>query len=308
MDRTVNLEPATAVPLPGAAKGSAASSADVWPEHEVLPLEALLMQYLERNWRNASDIPDFRQDVYVRVYEAALKQIPDNAKQFVLTTARNLLINRVRHERVVPIETAADFEDIGATADMPGPERIALARDELRHLQAALDRLPLRCREAFILRRINGTCARRNRVAYGYYRIQRIALSLACDMRACRHASRRTIEYPAKTMNRTREDHDDWDALRVTDMHAAEFVERRDGANWAKADEAALEQWLLSPANGVAFLRLNASWKRTERLIALRTPNSDGMPRSGQKARTIRTHLLTIFVLMLALEAWLQPI
>src|SRR5262249_8235671 len=73
-----------------------------WFVHEVLPLEAILMQYLHHNWRNHSDIADIRQDVYVRVCEAARKQIPDHTKRFVLTTARNLLINRLRDEHVVP--------------------------------------------------------------------------------------------------------------------------------------------------------------------------------------------------------------
>jgi len=132
------------------------SAADDWFDREVLPLETLLMQFLERNWRNPSDLPDFRQDVYVRVYEAALVEIPENAKRFVLTTARNLLIDRARHERVIPIESATDLDELGSAADTPGPDRVVLARDELRHLQAALDRLPPRCREAVVLRRIRG--------------------------------------------------------------------------------------------------------------------------------------------------------
>ena len=61
MDRKSSFQPA-AVALPGAAKGTAVSAADEWFEREVLPLEALLMQFLERNWRNPSDVPDFRQD------------------------------------------------------------------------------------------------------------------------------------------------------------------------------------------------------------------------------------------------------
>ena len=156
MGRKSNFIRAAAVSRPGAARGTSMSAADDWFDREVLPLETLLMQFLERNWRNPSDIPDFRQDVYVRVYEAALNEIPENTRQFVLTTARNLLIDRARHERVVPIEAAADLEDLGAAADFPGPERIVAARDELRHLQAALDRLPPRCREAIVLRRIRG--------------------------------------------------------------------------------------------------------------------------------------------------------
>lgn len=156
MDGNLNFQPAAAASLPGAARGTAVSAADEWFDREVLPLEALLMQFLERNWRNPSDVPDLRQDVYVRVYEAARKEIPQNTKQFVLTTARNLLINRARHERIVPIEAAADMDDLGLANDAPGPDQITLARDELRHLQAALDRLPQRCREAIVLRRIQG--------------------------------------------------------------------------------------------------------------------------------------------------------
>lgn len=134
----------------------AAARAREWFGCEVLPLEASLMQYLEHNWRNASDIADLRQEVYVRLYSAALKGIPERTRQFVFTTARNLLIDRVRHEQVIPIEAASDMEALDAAVDAPGPDRIVGARDELRRLQAALDRLTPRCRQAVILGRIEG--------------------------------------------------------------------------------------------------------------------------------------------------------
>ena len=143
---------------PGAAM--TASEVDLWFGREVLPLEAALMQFLQHNWRNKGDIYDFRQEVYVRVYEAALKKIPDRPKQFVFATARNLLIDRVRQEHVIPIEAAADLEALEIAADTPGPERILSSRDDLRRLQAALDRLPLRAREAVILGRIEGLSRR----------------------------------------------------------------------------------------------------------------------------------------------------
>jgi RNA polymerase sigma-70 factor (ECF subfamily) len=129
---------------------------DAWFDREVLPLEALLMQYLEHNWRNCSDLPDLRQEVYVRVYQAALENIPEKPRQFLVATARNLLIDRVRHEQVIPIESAADLETLGVAVDTPGPERIVMARDELRRLQAALDRLAPRVREVVVLARIEG--------------------------------------------------------------------------------------------------------------------------------------------------------
>lgn len=127
---------------------------------EVWPLEAILMQYLRRNWRDQNAAEDLLHDVYVQVYEAAGKQVPENPKAFVLTTARNLLISRVRHSNVVPIEALADFEAIQTAIDAPNAEQVAIARDELRKLEAALAQLPPRCRQVVIMRRVEGLSRR----------------------------------------------------------------------------------------------------------------------------------------------------
>ncbi len=132
------------------------SDAGLWFVREVLPLEAELMQFLTHNWRNKSDIADLRQDVYEHVCEAARKQIPDQTRAFVFRIARNLLINRVRREHVIPIDAVADMEALGIAIDTPSPERNVIAREELRRLQAALELLPPRCREAFVLGRLDG--------------------------------------------------------------------------------------------------------------------------------------------------------
>jgi RNA polymerase sigma factor (sigma-70 family) len=129
---------------------------DAWFAREVLPLEAALMQFLQHNWRNNSDVADLRQDIYVHVYEAALRQLPEKPKQFVFATARNLLVDRVRREQIVPIEAVADLDALDVAMDEPSPDRQIIARDELKHLQAALDRLTPRCREAVVLGRIEG--------------------------------------------------------------------------------------------------------------------------------------------------------
>jgi RNA polymerase sigma factor (sigma-70 family) len=144
-----------------------APEVDAWFEREVLPLEAALMQFLQHNWRNKSDIVDLRQDIYVSVYEAALKEIPDSAKGFVFATARHLLIRRMRREQIVPIEAVSDFDALGTAIDAPGPENQVIARDELRRLQAALDRLSPRCREAFIMRQVDGLSRREIAVRMG---------------------------------------------------------------------------------------------------------------------------------------------
>jgi len=137
-----------------------APEVEAWFVREVLPLEAMLMQYLRHNWRDQSDIEDLRQEVYIRVCQAAAKEIPHPAKAFVFTTARNLLIDRARKSNVIPIEAVSDLDTLGIAFDAPGPDRSAIARDELRKLQDALDQLPPRQREVMILGRIEGLTGR----------------------------------------------------------------------------------------------------------------------------------------------------
>jgi RNA polymerase sigma factor (sigma-70 family) len=137
-----------------------ACEVDLWFTKEVLPLEAALMQFLNRHWHNKNEIADLRQEVYVRLLDSAQTKIPDHTGQLVFTIARNLLIDRVRRAQIVPIEAGADLEALEIAMDEPGPERAAIARDELRRLQGALDRLPPRCREAFVLGRIEGLTGR----------------------------------------------------------------------------------------------------------------------------------------------------
>jgi RNA polymerase sigma factor (sigma-70 family) len=136
------------------------AQAHAWFVREVLPLEAMLTRYLKKNWHNSSEIEDFRQDIYERVLEAAEATIPDRTRAFVFLTARNLLIDRLRKESVVSIEAVAELESLDVATDEPGPERSVFARDLLRRLQSALEQLPPRCREAVVLKRIEGLTQR----------------------------------------------------------------------------------------------------------------------------------------------------
>ncbi len=137
-----------------------ASDVNAWFVREVLPLEPILMTYLRHHWPDRAEIEDLRQEVYARVHESARKQIPSPVKPFVFTVARNLLINQMRRENVVPIEAVADLEALGIAVDAPAPDRSVIARDELRRLQSAINQLPARCREVVVLGRIDGLTGR----------------------------------------------------------------------------------------------------------------------------------------------------
>jgi len=133
-----------------------ADPVSAWFVREIVPLEANLMHYLQHNWRNASDIPDLRQEIYVRVLASARERIPDNAESFLFGCARNLLIDLVRREQVVPMETFADLDVLGLVSDLPEPDRLVIKQQELRRLQTAMEQLPPRTREAIRLAYFEG--------------------------------------------------------------------------------------------------------------------------------------------------------
>jgi RNA polymerase sigma factor (sigma-70 family) len=136
------------------------SSLDDWFEAEVLRHEASLTGYLRRAWPNQDDVADLRQEVYIRVYESAARQLPDSPRAFLLATARNLIFDRVRRERIVSIDLTQDFDSPSVLVDGISPEQRVNARQELRRLSDAIDQLPVNCRAVIWLRRVDGLSQR----------------------------------------------------------------------------------------------------------------------------------------------------
>lgn len=71
-------------------------------------------------------------------------------------------------------------------------------------------------------------------------------------------------------------------ALEIRSEASRWVIARQASTVWTEQDQAALDNWLAeSSANLLAYWRMEAAWKYTERLNALRTPPSTGP--SGQK-------------------------
>lgn len=133
---------------------------DRWFCEQILPLEGALMAYLLRVWPDPSEAADLRQDIYVRVYEAAALKRPAVARYFLFQVARNLVIDRFRRRRVVTIDLMADLESLNVFSNELPADRVISGRQELARLERALDRLPGRCRETFVLRKLEGLSQR----------------------------------------------------------------------------------------------------------------------------------------------------
>lgn len=127
---------------------------DAWFVREVLVHEGALTRFLHRNWRDHDEVVDLRQEIYVRVYEAAARRYPDSPKSFLFATARHLLADLVRRQRIVSITAVGDLERLNVLKDELEPSRWLGGRNALERLARALDRLPDRCREVVWLRRV----------------------------------------------------------------------------------------------------------------------------------------------------------
>jgi RNA polymerase sigma-70 factor (ECF subfamily) len=131
-------------------------SLEVWFKREILAHEAALVRYLMRVWPRKDDVHDLRQETYARVYESAALSRPASARSFLFTTAHHLMVDRVRHERVVSIEAVGDIEALNVSIDEISAEQRVSAREELKRLARALDLLPPKCRKVVWLRRVEG--------------------------------------------------------------------------------------------------------------------------------------------------------
>jgi RNA polymerase sigma-70 factor (ECF subfamily) len=103
---------------------------------------------------NSSDVADVCHDAYIKVLEAAERQRPASPKAFLFATARNLLVDRARRNRVIPIDLLQDVDPSNVLSDGISAERAAGGLQYLLRLTKAFEKLPDRCRDVVWMRKI----------------------------------------------------------------------------------------------------------------------------------------------------------
>ena len=127
-----------------------------WLARNVLPHEALLRAKLRDMQFHDLDVEDVIQEVYAKFLTLPSLESIRYPKQYALLVARGIVIDHLRHSRVVSITSSGNLEllDI-AEADAGGEQRLEF-QQEIKAVMAALDQLPKICRETLILRRVEG--------------------------------------------------------------------------------------------------------------------------------------------------------
>jgi RNA polymerase sigma-70 factor (ECF subfamily) len=127
-----------------------------WFADEVLPHEPHLRAWLHARFPAVSDPDDLVQETYARLLQARATGPIACPRAFLFVTARNLALNRLRHDRVERPPGAEEIDALTLLDDGLGvPERVAQAED-FRLLVQAIETLPERCRRVVTLRKIYG--------------------------------------------------------------------------------------------------------------------------------------------------------
>lgn len=127
-----------------------------WVGSNIVPHEGDLRARLRRMAVPEDEIDDIVQDAYVKISRLDDVAHIRSGRAYFFSAARTVLLDRVRRDRIVRIDSLTEADALTLADDDPGPERRASARQELDRVRQLIAALPDRCREIFELRRIQG--------------------------------------------------------------------------------------------------------------------------------------------------------
>jgi RNA polymerase sigma factor (sigma-70 family) len=104
----------------------------------------------------AQDIDDVMQEAYCRL--SALDSVAHIAsgRAYLFQTTRNIVLEQVRHSKVVRIDNMTDLGHLSIVDESPSVERLVGGARDLKRVEQLIEQLPLKCRRVFIARRVHG--------------------------------------------------------------------------------------------------------------------------------------------------------
>ena len=127
-----------------------------WFAEEVYPHGSNLKAYIRGSFPSVRDADDLVQETYLRLWRRQLVAPIQSAKHFLYKVARHLAIDSLRHHESSPIDPVADFTQLAVLDTGLDAAEAACTSEEIDLLLEAIESLPRRCREIFILRKLRG--------------------------------------------------------------------------------------------------------------------------------------------------------
>ena len=120
-------------------------------------LERVVLRIMKTANANVDDVV---QDTFLKCFEAARKQEILFPKAFMVRTAMNLALNLCQRADVALVDHVEDLDelDVLTVGGLPNDpvEASCDARERFLAFCSALDTLPARCRQAFVLKKVYG--------------------------------------------------------------------------------------------------------------------------------------------------------
>jgi RNA polymerase sigma-70 factor (ECF subfamily) len=110
--------------------------------------------YVARLMSHSPDVEDLANDAFSKVLAASTDERPVPPKAYLFAAAHNLAMNHHRRAKVRGSVQALDEGSNAIADDAPGAERALIARQRLDLLWEALEQLPPRTRQIFVMRKI----------------------------------------------------------------------------------------------------------------------------------------------------------
>lgn len=130
-----------------------------WFAEHVQPHESSLRAWLKRTFQSA-DVDDLVQESFLRVLRQHGRSEVRSARKFLFTVARNAVRDMLRRRETAHAETISEAAALPVLEEIPGVVDVVSRRQELTLLGEAIRDLPDRCREVFLLRKIQGLSQR----------------------------------------------------------------------------------------------------------------------------------------------------
>lgn len=121
----------------------------------LLEHSALLRNFFTKRNYTRDDVDDLCQETYLRVLTTYADQAVHDPKGLLFKTARNLLTDIARRERLIRTNTDRYAHTEFSTIDHLNPERHTLAKEDAKALTVALAKLPMRRRQVLWMKKVD---------------------------------------------------------------------------------------------------------------------------------------------------------
>ena len=127
-----------------------------WFAEEVQPHEPDLRAYLRRQFPQLNDVDDMVQESFVRLLRARESSRIECARAYLFTIARNIGNALLRRPRIFEPNALTDPAVLRIVEGGVDVAEQVSTNQEVELMLRAIDALPARCREIFILRKLQG--------------------------------------------------------------------------------------------------------------------------------------------------------